>query len=286
MKRITLTVAGSFLAFLCGLSTASSWNHHRYSSYDQPAIKIIERCPTTTDFAPPPAESTVRTEAIYREIGFGPNLRILPEEVQLSSERLRYKVNAHYPQIAGSNEVYIQNLNQRMKELARAKYEWGMNPSQVDLRYYKDKFPDVFNTVDLDYQIFMGTDSLLSIYFVGYSYGIGAGHSVQFSDVINYDLKSRKELNLSEVFKRNVDYLEFISRYSTGLLKQQLSLTEKLKPNAEMFESWNVTPYGIRFNFDACKIASCSDGEQQVEIPYSTLQPMLSETMKERLGNK
>src|SRR5829696_6118278 len=137
MKRITLTVAGSFLAFLCGLSTASSsWNHHSYrGAYDQPAVKIIERCTTMEEFhpppPPPPAESNVRSEAVYREIGFGPNLRILPEEVQLKSEHLRYQVNAHYPQIAGSNEPSILKLNQRMKELARAKYETWMSPSAV-----------------------------------------------------------------------------------------------------------------------------------------------------------
>jgi Deacetylase PdaC len=285
MKRITLNVAGSLLAFICGLATASSWNHHEHTiRYDEPAVKVIERCTTTTEVPVPPAESSIHTETAYREIAFGPELRILPEEVNLKSELLRYEIDVHYPQISGSDNVSIRKLNQTIKERAEAEYKTWMNPSKQDLQYYKATYPGVFNTVDLDYQIFLGTDSLLSIYFVGYSYGIGAAHSVQFSYVINYDVKSHKQLKLSDVFKRDVNYLEFIAQYCTGVLLQNPGLTQTLDRKAEMFESWNITPYGVRFHFDACKISACSVGEQSVEISFADLRPMLSQTMLDRLA--
>jgi hypothetical protein len=117
----------------------------------------------------------------------------------------------------------------------------------------------------------------LSIYFVGYSYGIGAAHSVQYSFVINYDLVLRKQLKLSDLFKPHSKYLEFISNYCMDELsrRSEFNFEEALRPMAENFESWNVTRHGIRFNFEACKVFGCSSGEQVVEIPFTALEQLL-----------
>jgi hypothetical protein len=153
-----------------------------------------------------------------------------------------------------------------------------LSPTKTDLQYYREKWPEVFNSVDVDYEIRSATDSLLSIYFNGYSYGIGATHSVQFSLVVNYDLSLRKELELSDIFNPRSKYLEFISLYCFNRLSKESDFIfeEALAPRAENFESWNLTADGIRFNFDACRVFSCARGEQTVVIPFADLKQVLN----------
>jgi hypothetical protein len=213
-----------------------------------------------------------------REVVFGGGrLRIVPDVVQLKSERLRYEIDVSYPQIVGSEDLHIRKLNQHIKELATEQYQWPLNPAKADLRYYREKWPEAFNSVDLDYEIRLATDSFLSIYFIGYSYGIGAAHSVQYSFVINYDLVLRKQLKLSDLFKRHSKYLEFISHYCIDELSKRLKFMfeEALTPMAEHFASWNITRDGIRFDFDACRVFGCAGGEQAVEIPFTALEQLL-----------
>jgi hypothetical protein len=125
-----------------------------------------------------------------------------------------------------------------------------------------------FHLVDLDYEIRLATNSLLSIYFVGYSYGIGAAHSVQYSFIVNYDHVLRKQLKLSDLFKPHSKYLSFISNYCIDELskRSEFMFKEALAPVAENFERWNITRDGIRFNFEACKVFSCAGGEPNVRL--------------------
>ena len=125
--------------------------------------------------------------------------------------------------------------------------------------------------VDVTYRIVSATDSILSIVFLTEDYYIGAAHSSIKSYVINYDLKSHRELKLADFFKPGSDYLRFIASYCT----RELKVYATIEPKAETFASWNLTEGGIQFNFDPCEIAGCSSGPQEVTIPFSALAPFL-----------
>lgn len=56
----------------------------------------------------------------------------------------------------------------------------------------------------------------------------------------------------------------------------EATLNREDAPETETFENWNVTRDGIIFNFDACNVLSCADGEQRVEIPFDELKPWLN----------
>lgn len=283
MKRIVVYLASILLTFTLGVAAASFWNWNKYPVKNlQPRVSVFERSPTnTTDSSASPVISAP-TSTPDREVVFGRGrLRIVPDEVHLKSERLRYEIDMSYPQIGGSEDLHIRKLNQRMKELATEQYQWPLNPSKADLKYYRKKGPEAFNTIDLDYEIRLATDSFLSIYFIGYSYGIGAAHSVQYSFVMNYDLGSGKELKLADLFKPRSKYLEFISRYcmnelSKGTDQGSVIFKDALAPITENYDSWNVTRDGIRFNFDACKVFGCAGGKQTVEIPFAALKEILN----------
>lgn len=193
MKRIAIYLTITHLTFTCGLAAASLWKGIRVKPESQQIhSNVLKQAPAKIPLAPPPA-----TVEPHREVIFGRDrLRIVPHQIRLRSDRLRYEIDVSYPEIEGTNDPQIEKLNQRLRKLAIDQYQWPMNPSNADLRYYKDKHPEAFNTIDLDYEIRLATDSLLSIHFIGYSYGIGAAHSVQYSFTVNYDLTRRKEVEI------------------------------------------------------------------------------------------
>ena len=191
MKRFAIYLTISHFTFICGLAAALLWNGTRVKPKDEQIhANVLKQAPAEIPPPPPPA-----TVAPHREVVVGNGrLRIVPHQIRLRSDCLRYKIDVSYPEILGSNDPQIEKLNQHLRKLATDEYQWSMSPSNADLQYYRDKHPDVFNTIDLDYEIRLATDSLLSIYFLGHSYGIDAGHSVQYSFTVNYDLNRRKEV--------------------------------------------------------------------------------------------
>lgn len=275
MKRLGINASIFLASFAFGIAASSFLNQ-----IQQAPTNISERSQTVIKDQQPSTVAPVPDATPNREAVFGRGrLRIVPDEVQLKSERLRYEIHVRYPQIIGSNEPHIRRLNQRIKDLATQQYQWPLSPSKSDLRYYREKWPDVFNKIDVDYEIRSAADSLLSIYFEGYSYGIGAAHSVQYSFVVNYDLTLQKELKLSDIFNSRSKYLEFISRYCHYQLSKQSEpiFEEALTPKARNFASWNVMHDSIRFNFDECSVFACASDKQTVDIPFADLKQLLNQ---------
>jgi Deacetylase PdaC len=265
-KPIIVTLIGGALAFTAGIITAGSWRKTTIA-VQPPKTNVIQQ-PSAT----PSPEAAITPEPEKPEVVFGHGrLRIVAEEVHLKSERLRYDLKARYPQIAGSDNQYIKNLNQRIKHFAVDRYQWMLHPSKKDLLDYKKTFPEAFNEGNIDYEIVLATDAILSICFTSYDYGIGAAHTVIMSEVINWDLKAHRELKLADLFKPNSKYLEFIARYCTDELKPY----EPIAPKAAMFESWNLTSEGIRFNFDPCTLGGCNEPPQESTITFGSLRPFL-----------
>jgi hypothetical protein len=267
-------VGSAFLAFILGTIAHSQWSEFTSPKSSRPRVNagqsaINEPTAAPLDTAPP-------VPAPDPSFGLGGALKLVSNEVQLQNEFLRYKVKLNYPQIEGSDALPIRKLNKDIESLATKQYQWLLNPSRAELRDYKKGLhPEAFNSVDLDYQVILATDSFLSLYFEAFGYGIGAAHSVQYSFVVNYDFRSNRQIKLPDIFKPGSNYLDSISEYciqelSRGGNREHLSEKE-LAPLARNFESWNLTPNGIRFNFDACTVFGCADGAQTVEIPFTAL---------------
>jgi hypothetical protein len=226
----------------------------------------------------PPTPSPVISRTPEHEVSFGKGLKIVPRTVELRNESRRYQIDIVYPQIEGSKSRGILNLNRRIKGLVTKQYQWPLiPPTKEDLRHY-EKWPGVFNSVDLDYDVVLATDELLSIYFEVYSYGIGAAHSVQQSFTVNFDLSSETPIQLAGLFKPDAKHLQFISDYCVRELSKEHQYAmsdpvfkDELAPKLKNYESWNITKEGLRFNFDACKIDGCAAGKVEVKIASDAL---------------
>lgn len=272
MKRFFVSLIASFLAFTAGLVTAASWTSERNRETVE-SVVAAEPCPPPSQPEPrAPVQSFTVTPP--HEFDFGQNgLKLVPERVQLKSESLRYDIDVSYPQIVGAEDSQLWKVNQHIKDEATKLYQWPLNPGKS-----ASEHSGLYNTVNFTYQSSLATDAFLSISFIGYTYGANPGNQAPQSFSVNYDLTSGKPLKLSDIFKRDSKYLEFISKYCIDVLSRNPSsyIKEGLSPTAANFENWHITTKGVMFEFPACKVRNCSDGDQSVEIPFSDLEAILN----------
>lgn len=285
MNRTVARIATALLAFVLGIASSSLWHFYRTPQRKPPPVSptaVALNEPVTTPIIP---------DRDYHDLVFRGNLKLVANEVQITNELLRYKIHAKYPQIDGWNGPPIQKLNKHIERLVTNDYQWVLYPTREDLHRYKTGYwPEAFNSVYLNYEVVLANDAYLSIYFEGESYGIGAAHAVQYSFVVNYNIAANRHLKLSDLFKPGSNYLKFISEFCITELsrgKNGASLwQDKLAPVAENFESWNITPEGIRFNFDECTVLSSADGKQTVLIPYTAFNQLHEEAVRKLVWNK
>jgi hypothetical protein len=208
----------------------------------------------------------------------------------MESRDWRYKIDVDYPEIEGTIDPAILSLNLEIKHLVTKTYSWPVKrPTKKDRVYYA-KWPDVSNTVDIEYDVVLANDQFLSIYFIGYHYGIGAAHSIHESFTVNYDLKSHRMLTLGQLFKPGAKYLEVVSRRCIDTLSKDDPYVKEqpqvgyLLPKSKNFASWNITERRLRFNFDACEVKGCADGDLTVEIPFNEFDGLLKSRGPLRTG--
>jgi hypothetical protein len=279
MKPFAVNLISSMLAFACGFATASSSHRSAARVIYQSDPDVLSPPPSTPQF------SVSTSIPSHEAIRFGDGLTIVTNEVKLKSERLRYNIDVRYPQIIGTDDVQIAQLNERIKNLTSREYERPLYPTQAELHYFQMQQPSGFNLVNMDYEIGIATRSFLSIYFQFNNYSITSAHWSQYGLTFNYDLSSKKELKLSDIFKPGSKYLEFISDYCQIELSSKGSeaiLYSGLMPEARNFERWLITSNGIRFKFDECKVYRCAAGAQTVQIPFAAMDHLLNPGLHEK----
>jgi hypothetical protein len=195
MRRLHINLTVALMTFATAIAADSFLNFIKSIAVAQEAVVKPSEADENASTYPPEEQSD--DSRVFDNGRF----MIVSEEVHLKSKRLRYDIDVRYPQIMGTSDSQVRDLNRRIKSLVKAEYEWPRNPSKEELRNYLENWPEVFNSVDLDYEILAAHDSTVSIYLNEHSYGIGAAHSVQTSHAINYDLNLRRALQLSDIFK-------------------------------------------------------------------------------------
>ena len=274
MKGFAVSLISSILAFTAGIFTASSWNSNKHRVAAERVI-VNAPCPPVANV--PPAvnvSGTVPPAAVDFAQG---RMKVVSERVKLSSERLRYNVDVNYPQILGSDALPIRSVNQSLSTAANRLYEWALDP-------VKSGLPDngvgviVYNTVNFTYEVNLATETFLSVDFRGYSYGRGNEFPEQRFFPVNYDLKTGKQLKLADIFRPGSKYLDFVAEYCTIDLSRRPSpiIGGSIAPTPSNFGSWYITPNGIIFYFEPCKVMSCSEGEQTVQIEFDRLKTLLN----------
>jgi hypothetical protein len=163
-------------------------------------------------------------------------------------------LSASYPQLAGNTSSSITAFNTRMESLAQESVK----------AYAKD--PNPGGSFDLNYNIMLGTDELVSIE-LNEEICCGA-HPTESANTLTYDLVANKEVSLVEIFKTGADYKEAIASFVVSDINRRAEQIEqaeatregrKVEKGQEPFmtadslpkmSTWAITPKGIAVYFD------------------------------------
>jgi hypothetical protein len=213
--------------------------------------------------------------------GYGAGMKVVPQEIKEENKRLKYSINAKYPQIEGAKSAGAANFNNAVKALIMK--EVGEFKKSIRGWDTKGIGSEVGSYLETDYEVMIDNGNLISVAFGENSYYAGAAHPNHNALVVNYDLKSARTLRLAELFKPGSKYLSVISKYCIADLKKQMGgdaddrwIREGAGGSLKNYKNWTVTEQGLTILFDPYQVASYAAGPQKVDIPYAALKGIVA----------
>jgi hypothetical protein len=194
---------------------------------------------------------------------------------QESGTPFAYSIQADVPVLVGSQDPRVQTFNVEMKAVvddAIATFKQNLaglapNPSST------------ISTFELHYNVLSPPGNVISLKFNIQTYYSGAAHPGDASRTVTYDLQAGKDLNLSDLFRPDSDFLTPIAKYCIGQLStrdigfQGFELGATATP--ENYRNWNLTTDGLTITFDEYQVAPYAAGPQTVVIPYAELTALI-----------
>ncbi len=222
-------------------------------------------------------------------IEFSTGVEIVARRINENSKKLKYKIDAEYPQLTGSGSLNYEKFNQVIKNLVTKKvagFKADMTSDDADpeLELPADSAD---SDLHVGYNIELARDDLISVMLQVGSYSAGAAHPNSHSEVINFDLKNGKLLSLADIFQPGSKYLQNLSAYCIADLKRQGKrsgeepmldddwIQRGAGPDAENYASWTIGKKGLGIVFDAYQVGPYAAGPQHVFVPYSALKDIV-----------
>jgi hypothetical protein len=217
-----------------------------------------------------------------------PGAAVTTKKVREGSKKVGYSVNAEYPQVEGAEKFNRLAEEFVTKEVADFKKDAGPDPGEKD--YMPEASEDSLN---IRYTVRLLTDDLVSVEFPVDYYEHGAAHGSHAFHVINYDVKSGRELSLADLFRPGSDYLGKISEVAIKQLRRwnrdsadypggagepylnDEGIAEGAKPSAENYQNWTITPRGLAVTFDYYQLGAYAAGAPAVVLPYADLKEII-----------
>jgi hypothetical protein len=237
---------------------------------------------------PPGEKSSEKLTAfsVHEEpISFTGDVEITAKQIKESNKKLMYEIAAEYPQITGGNNPNFEKFNQVARGSVTktvADFRKQMAPQEGEAEPRPEG--SMGSDLNVNYDIALAQDDLLSVEFNVGSYYQGAAHPNSYSEVLNYDLKNGKQLKLGDLFKPGAKYLQAIATYciadlkkqgkDKGLMDQEIEKGAAASP--KNYQSWTITKRGIGINFDSYQVGPYAAGPQFVLVPYSTLKDLIN----------
>ncbi|HYO62139.1 MAG TPA: DUF3298 domain-containing protein [Pyrinomonadaceae bacterium] len=218
-------------------------------------------------------------------VGFAGGRTLVAREIKGEDKRLRYKVEAEFPRIEGASDEGSSKFNRAAEEFARGKV--GEFKRDVAEAAAEPRSSETGSDLNIAYEVGFADDELISVSFSVGSYYSGAAHPNNHTEVINFDLRRGRRLELADLFNPGAAYLQALSRYAVNSLKSQsrkagsepllddAQIEEGAGPDADNFKSWTITKRGLAITFDAYQVGPYAAGPQFVFIPYAELKNVI-----------
>lgn len=225
-------------------------------------------------------------------IAFTGEVEIIAKRIKEDNKKLRYEIDAEYPQLQGSTSPNFEKFNQTARALVvrsvsdfrkeMAPEENAETPDEASA----EPTPETSGSdLGIGYTVAIANDEVISIEFSVGSYYSGAAHPNSHTEVLNFDLKNGKVIRLGELFNPDAKYLQAISTLAITDLKKQSKekngmldddwIQKGAGPGAENYKSWTIGRKGLAITFDAYQVGPYAAGPQEVFIPYSALRDII-----------
>jgi hypothetical protein len=223
-------------------------------------------------------------------IEFSSGVEIIARRIAENNKKLKYEIEAEYPQLSGSGSPGFEKFNQMVRGLITGKvsdFKKEMAPEEGDNAASEGTSEMPGNDLSIGYTLALAKDDLISLDFGVSSYYSGAAHPNSYSDTVNFDLKNGKPLKLADLFNPGSKYLQTISAYAIQDLKKQAKaqsgdpmldddwIQKGAGPNADNYGAWTISKTGLGITFDAYQVGPYAAGPQHVMIPYSALKDII-----------
>ncbi|MCZ2127855.1 MAG: RsiV family protein [Anaerolineales bacterium] len=189
-----------------------------------------------------------------------------------------YQIEAQIPQLVGADDSRVQIFNDYLTEIVKNEVEIF----KTDTLSYASA-PPIANgsSLDIQYQLIGQRGDVWSLQFLVMLYMDGAAHPSHYSISVNYDLANSREIQLSELFVPNADYLKTISDFCAAELSARDIGFEDFSvgaaPDLGNYTRWNLADDGsLIITFDEYQVASYAAGPQTVKIPISQLKEIIN----------
>ena len=244
--------------------------------------------PTPTAHAPPFPALKRGDEAFEPFVNLSGGRSFESRKVERKPLRKDLKVSADYPVLLGDDGPAVREFNRRVRALVMEDVSQYLEADPDSEKEQDPRWKDVEEFHDVSHKVVYASDELVSVLFYMEGYRWGAAHSYHHPVTFNFDLKAGRELELARLFKPGSNYLRTLSDLCTEDLERQYAqqlgqhpfgagptLLEGLKPAAENFKSWVVTPVGLVFIFEEYQVVAYADGEPKVMIPFDSLKEII-----------
>jgi hypothetical protein len=227
-------------------------------------------------------------------IEFSNGVEVVARQIKENNKKLKYEVDAEYPQLTGSVDPNFEKFNQNVRSLINRRvgeFKKEMVPPPAS-----GPTPDVANVpadesigsdINIGYEVVLAKDDLISIEFTVSSYSAGAAHPNSYAEVVSFDLKNGKALKLAELFQPGSKYLQTISAYCIQALTKQAKgqgdyalmdadwIKRGAGPDLKNYNGWTISKKGFEITFDPYQVAAYAAGPQHVMVPYSALKEII-----------
>ena len=221
----------------------------------------------------------------YEAVYISKSQKVVPEKKHEEDQALHYTIDITYPQIQGKNLTQAEkDFNQRIVTLVDNESKQFKNSVKLDIPHMKT-LPDeaLNNNLKIDYDLdVIHQLSLISVRIAVEGMQAGRAHPYRSHRVLNFDLAHNKEMALSDLFKPKSAYLQAIAEYSAKKLHETVHEDDKwmiqngAQAVAKNYRNWNIEKEAILITFDEYQVAPYVYGPQEVEIPFTELQHLLS----------
>lgn len=195
----------------------------------------------------------------------------------LTDKKDRYEIKVEYAKVSlPGNPQAEAAINQALSKEAHAAVDEFRAQYAKDIQDLPKEAPGW--SYDADFTVPYENAQLLVVLIGGYDFRGGA-HGIPVTQAMIFDLKTGKELKLSDWYKDG--YLKILSDVSRAQLKADKDLlgdpdwiVSGTKPVAENFPVVYPTAKGMQIIFPPYQVAAYASGQPKVLVPYSRLAPV------------